>query len=173
MAAWLATLALLAAAVITVGPAFTSNITAPASESSQGLDILTTEFPGAGGDSGTIVFRADQGVTDPEVQTAMTEFFDASRGIIGVVNIMSPYSPIGASQISTIGESTGRVAYAQLILQAGITTDDGARIADEIAVLSPSIEGLDIVLGGDMFRHREPPNSEMLGLAFAIFVLIL
>ncbi len=173
LAAWLATLALLAGAVITVGPAFTSNITAPASESSQGLDILTTEFPGAGGDSGTIVFRADQGVTDPAVQTAMTELFEASKGIVGVVNIMSPYSPIGASQISATGESTGKVAYAQLILEAGTTTDDGARIADEIVSLSPDIEGLEIALGGDMFRHREPPNSEMLGLAFAIFVLIL
>jgi RND superfamily putative drug exporter len=173
IAAWLVAVAILVAAVITVGPAFTSTITAPASESSAGLDILTAEFPGAGGDSGTIVFKADQGVTDPEVQSAMTELFDATKQIEGVINVMSPYSPIGATQISVSGDSAGKVAFAQLVLEAGTTTDDGARIGDEIAALSPDVEGLEIALGGDMFRHREPPNSEMLGIAFAIFVLIL
>jgi hypothetical protein len=45
IAAWLGAVAILIAAVITVGPAFTSTITAPASESSAGLDILTAESP--------------------------------------------------------------------------------------------------------------------------------
>jgi RND superfamily putative drug exporter len=173
IAAWLVTVAILVGAVLTVGPAFTSTITAPASESSAGLDILTAQFPGAGGDSGTIVFKADQGVTDAEVQSAMTELFEATKGIEGVVNVMSPYSPIAAGQISVTGDSAGKVAYAQLVLEAGTTTDDGARIGDEITALSPDVEGLEIALGGDMFRLREPPNSEMLGIAFAIFVLIL
>ena len=170
---WLAVLAILAGAVISVGPAFTSSITAPASESSAGLDILSADFPGAGGDSGTIVFKAEQGVADPAVEAAMTELFEATKGIEGVVNIISPYSPIGANQISSNGESTGKVAYAQLVLDPDTTTDDGARIAEEIGAVSPDTAGLEIALGGDMFRHREPPNSEMLGLAFAIFVLIL
>ena len=65
VAAWLITVAILAGAVILVGPAFSSSITAPASESSAGLDVLAAEFPSAGGDSGTIVFKTDQGVTDP------------------------------------------------------------------------------------------------------------
>src|SRR5690606_21532631 len=93
--------------------------------------------------------------------------------IEGVVNVMSPYGPIGAGQVSSTGDAAGKVAYAQLVLDAGTTTDEGARIADEIATLSPDIDGLEVALGGDMFRHREPPSSEMLGLAFATFVLIL
>ncbi len=173
LAVWLAVLAILAGAVIRIGPAFTSSITAPASESSAGLDILSADFPGAGGDSGTIVFKAEQGVADPAVEAAMTELFDATKGMDGVVNVISPYSPIGANQISENGGSTGKVAFAQLVLDADTTTDDGARIAEEIGALSPDTAGLEIALGGDMFRHREPPNSEMLGLAFAIFVLIL
>jgi len=173
LAGWLTALAILAGAVVSIGSAFTSSITAPASESSAGLEILATEFPGVGGDSGTIVFKATQGVTDPGVQSAMSDLFDATEGVDGVVNVIGPYSPIGANQVSTIGDSAGTVAYARLVLEAGTTTDDGARIADEIGSLSPDIAGLEIALGGDMFRHREPPNSEMLGLAFAIFVLIL
>jgi RND superfamily putative drug exporter len=165
--------AILAGAVITVGPAFTTNITAPSSESSAGLDLLAAKFTNAGGDSGTIVFKADQGVTDLDVQSAMTKLFEDTKEIDNVVNVMSPYSPAGASQISTTGASARKVAYAQLVVEAGTSTDDGARIGDEIAALSPDIEGLEIALGGDMFRHREPPSSEMLGLAFAIFILIL
>jgi putative drug exporter of the RND superfamily len=169
--AWIATAAILAGSVAVVGTGFTSKITAPASESSAGLELLSDEFPGAGGESASIVVWADQGVDDPEVRTALVALFEASKDIDGVVNVMSPYSPIGGTQISSVEPAT--VAYAQLVLEAGTTTDDGSRIAAEIAALSPDIEGVEIALGGDMFRHREPPNSEMLGLAFAIFVLIL
>ncbi len=172
IAAWLVTVVILAGAMISIGPAFTSTITAPASESSAGLELLTADFPSAGGDSGTIVFKADQGVSDPAVQSAMSDLFEATKEIDGVINVMSPYSPIGASQISTSGDDAGNVAFAQLVLEAGTSTDDGARIGDEITRLAPDIDGLEIALGGDMFRFREPPNSEMLGLAFAIFVLI-
>jgi RND superfamily putative drug exporter len=170
--AWLIAVAILVGGMLTIGPAFTSSITAPASESSAGLEILASEFPSAGGDSGTIVFKADQGVTDPVVQTAMTELFEATKQIDGVVNVISPYSPIGGSQISSMGDNTGKIAFAQLVLEAGTTTEDGTRIGENIAELSPDIDGLEIALGGDMFRLREPPNSEMLGIAFAIFILI-
>ena len=92
--AWLLTAALLIGAVVAIGPAFTDNITAPASESSEGLEILTANFPSAGGDQGTIVFQAEQGVTDPEVQVSMSELFEATKQVDGVVNVISPYSPI-------------------------------------------------------------------------------
>ncbi|MEN8113903.1 MAG: MMPL family transporter, partial [Actinomycetota bacterium] len=172
IAAWLLTVAVLVGAVVTIGPAFTDNITAPASESSEGLEILATQFPSAGGDQGTIVFRAEQGVTNPEVQGAMSELFEGAKQVDGVVNVISPYSPMGGAQISSEGESAGKIAYAQLILEAGTTTADGARIAEEIAFMAPEVDGVEVELGGDMFREREPPSSEMLGLAFAIFVLI-
>ena len=172
IAGWLLTVALLVGAVVTIGPAFTDNITAPASESSEGMEILTTQFPSAGGDQGTIVFRAEQGITDPEVQASMSELFDTTKQIDGVVSVISPYSPMGGAQVSSDGESAGKIAYAQLILEAGTTTADGARIGEEIASITPEIGGLETALGGDMFRLREPPNSEMLGIAFAIFVLI-
>jgi putative drug exporter of the RND superfamily len=170
---WLAAAAVLVGGVVTVGPAFTSQITAPTSESSTGLELLAAEFPGAGGDSASIVFRAEQGVGDPEVESAMTGLLEATGEVAGVVTVLSPYSPIGAGQVSVSGESAGKVAFAQLVLGAGTTTTDGARIADEIAALSPDVAGLEIALGGDMYRHREPPNSEMLGLAFAVLVLVL
>ncbi|MEN8238057.1 MAG: MMPL family transporter [Actinomycetota bacterium] len=173
LAAWAITVAMLVGAVVAIGPSFTTSISAPASESSEGLDVLSTQFPNAGGEPATIVFSADLGVEDVEVKTAMSQLFEDTKSIDGVVNVVSPYSPIGGSQISTDGASVGTIAYAQLVLEPGITTDEGATMSQEIAAISPDIEGLEIALGGDMFRHREPPNSEMLGIAFAIFVLII
>ena len=170
---WLAVVAMLGATVAGIGSAYTSNITAPASESSQGLELLAELFPAVGGDSATIVFKTDRSVNDPVVQEAMEELFVGAAQIDGIVNVISPYSPIGASQVSSVGESSDKVAFAKLVLESGTTTADGERIAGEITALSPDVEGLEIALGGDVFRHREPPNSELLGLAFAIFVLIL
>ena len=39
--------------------------------------------------------------------------------------------------------------------------------------LKPSISGVQIEIGGQVFAEFEPPSSELLGLAFAIFILIL
>lgn len=172
LAVWILSAALLAGAVLSIGNAFTENISAPASESSEGLDILTAEFPSAGGDQATIVFRAEQGVDDPAVKAAMSELFSAADEVDGIVNVISPYSPMGATQIASDGDAAGKIAYAQLIVESGTTTVEGEEIAAEITAQVPEIDGLEVALGGDMFRERKPPNSEMLGLAFAIFVLI-
>ena len=37
----------------------------------------------------------------------------------------------------------------------------------------PGIDGVRVEYGGDMFNEFEPPSSELLGLAFAIVILIL
>jgi len=61
-----------------IGSDFSSKMEIPASESASGFDVITANFPeqGAGGRSGSIVFKAEQGVDDPEVQAAMTDLFD-------------------------------------------------------------------------------------------------
>ncbi len=167
-AAWLVVVALLGAAVVGVGPAFTTNITAPESESTRGLEVLATEFPGAGGEPATIVFKTDRDVDDPAVRALISDFLDAAREVDGVVNVVSPYSPIGAGQIS----EDRTIAYAQLVLAADTTTERGGAIRDELAAMAPSDPGIEVAYGGDVFRERKPPSSETLGLAFAMLVLI-
>jgi RND superfamily putative drug exporter len=55
-----------------VGDAFRDEFNLPDVESRRGFDILEDNFGGQGtGVTGTIVFHADQGVDDPEVQEAM------------------------------------------------------------------------------------------------------
>ena len=63
-----------------VGSAFRDEFNLPDVESTDGFDILDEQFGGQGtGYTGTIVFRAEQGVDDPEVQAAMEELFDRGR----------------------------------------------------------------------------------------------
>ena len=172
---WLAALILggvLANAVI--GTAYSTEFALPDVESRQGFDILEEHFAGsaAGGEGGTIVFRAEQGVTDPEVQAAMTEFFDQASQIEGIT-LVSPYTPEGAQQIAAQGPEAGKIAYAQIGISRDTTLEEAGEISDQLEELMPEIEGLQIELGGQIFAEFEVPSSELLGIAFAIIVLIL
>ena len=118
------------------------------------------------------MFQAGPGVTDPAVQSVMTELFEATKQIDGVVNVVSPYSPIGASQIATTGDSAGDVAYAQLILEAGTTTDDGARIGDEIAALSLTSKASRLSWAEICSAIANRQVQRCLDSRFAIFILI-
>ena len=116
-----------------VGPAFSSKMEIPASESASGFDVLNQYFPGqgAGGRSGTIVFKAEQGVDDPEVVAAMTDLFD-SVGTIEGVTVISPYDESGVRQINP----DGTIAYATVNLDQSLgqneMSDVGAQIIDQL-----------------------------------------
>ncbi len=157
-----------------VGTAYSTEFALPDVESRRGFDILEEHFAGsaAGGEGGTIVFRAEQGVNDPEVQAAMTEFFDTASQIEGIT-IVSPYSPEGSQQIAAQGPEAGKIAYAQIGISRDTTLEEAAAISDQLEELMPEIEGLQIELGGQIFAEFEVPDSELLGIAFAIIVLIL
>ncbi len=164
------------ALVGTIGASSDSSFSIPDSESKSGFDTLDEFFGGAGsGRSGTIVFIADQGVDDPEVQAAMTELFDQVDEIEGVT-LTSPYSPQGQQrgQVATDGELAGLVAYAQVDLSADLSEIQGTEIGAEIGDLAPTdIDGLQVEVGGQALGEFEPPESELIGLAFAVVVLIL
>ncbi|MGH1502111.1 MAG: hypothetical protein ACRBI6_01015, partial [Acidimicrobiales bacterium] len=101
---WVFALALLIGVAVGIGPSYDGAFEIPASESADGFALLEEEFPGAGGSfGGTIVFKADQGVDDPEVQGAMEELFtlvdsievdeglDANGADLDDVTVRSPY----------------------------------------------------------------------------------
>src|SRR5262245_56450069 len=57
------------------GGAFSTDFTFPDSESAEVIEQLETVSPEDAGFPGQIVFRAEQGVDDPEVQAAMEQIF--------------------------------------------------------------------------------------------------
>ncbi|MGZ5319194.1 MAG: MMPL family transporter [Actinomycetota bacterium] len=170
---WVAALILGGAASSVIGTAYNTQFSLPDVESRRGFDILDRYFAdsGAGGEGGTIVFRAEQGVTDPEVQQAMTGFFDEASKIEGIT-LVSPYTEEGAQQIAAQGPEAGRIAYAQIGLPRDIALVEATTISSELKDLLPEIPGVQIEVGGAILAEFEVPSSELLGLAFAIIVLI-
>ena len=116
----------------------------------------------------TIVFRAPAGVTDPSVQGPMTAYF-AEVAKIPDVTVTSPYDPGNASQISKDGTDRPRRHRGAV----GPHVHRGHRHRRRRSrTPHRTIDGVQIEFGGDMFGSFEPPSSETLGLAFAIFILI-
>jgi RND superfamily putative drug exporter len=180
---WAAVAVVVFAAAGVVGPAFGSGSTIPVSDSAAGFAVLEEHFPelGTGGQSGTIVFRADQGVDDPVVTAAMEDLFaTVDAGFPGEdgtarapgATVVSPYSRQGAGQIATAGRLAGRLAFATVNLSVDVDDTESARIGELIADEAPSIDGLEVLAGGQYLASIEPPESELIGIAFAVVVLI-
>ena len=171
---WVAALIVAGGVSGAVGTAYSTEFALPDVESRRGFDILDEHFAdsSAGGEGGTIVFRAEQGVTDPEVQREMTAFFEEASRIEGIT-LIGPYTEEGAQQVASQGPEAGRIAYAQIGLPRDITLEEAAVISAELRELMPQIPGVQIEIGGALLAEFEVPSSELLGLAFAIIVLIL
>ena len=168
LALWIAVLLGVNALSGVVGTSFANAFAIPESESRDGFDVLEEHFPGVGVEFGTIVFTADAGVDDPEVQAAMEEMFAAADEIPELV-VTSPYSEAGARQIN----EDGTVAYAQIAIDDdGVDQLRGAEIGAELAELAPEVDGLEVEIGGQFFAEFEPPEAELIGLSFAVIVLI-
>jgi len=173
VALWFLALLGLGAVSGLVGTSFQDEFTLPDVESRTGFDILEDDFGGQGtGISGTIVFRAEQGVDDPEVRAAMQALFDDLDGR-GDLSVVSPYDEGGAFQVASTGEEAGRIAYAQVEAPANASFDETLAISEDIQAAAPDIDGLQVEVGGAAFAEFEAPESEVLGLGFAVVILIL
>jgi len=155
-----------------VGSDYSTQLKLPDVESKHGFDIIDRDFGGRSGDAASIVYEAPQGVTDPAVQSAMEAYFAAITADTGVV-VISPYSPDGAGQIATQGDKAGTIAFARLEMPGDLSFDQARELGKQIEALRPTVDGLRIEYSGGAFRDFEPPSSELLGLAFAIVILIL
>ena len=184
VALWLLALVGVFTAAGAVGPAYQDAFDVPKSDSAEGFAVLEEHFAhlGTGGKSGTIVFRAEQGVDDPHVTAAMQELFtlvdggfpdDAGVARHPGATVVSPYSADGAGQIAREGPLAGRLAYAQVNLAADVDLTEASQIGAAIADSAPAIDGLEVLPGGTALGEFEVPETEFIGLAFAVVVLIL
>jgi RND superfamily putative drug exporter len=157
-----------------VGDGFRDEFNLPDVESKEGNDILEEHFGGQGaGALGTIVFHADQGVEDPEVERQMQALFDHAATLDDVARVESPYAEGGEQQIASQGDEAGNIAYANVEMPEDIEFARAGEIRDEILDEAPDIDGVDLEMGGFIFAEFEEPQSEAVGLAFAIVILIL
>ena len=165
-----------------VGAAFSADLSTPGAESTDGFTTLVENFGGGGSSAGgSIVFQTDRGIDDPPIQAAMETMFadvelievdTSSKDDAGVdrddVTVTSPYTDFGAQQVSP----DRTVAFAQVNLGAHVDFTESGMIGQEITALLPVIDGLRIEIGGEALSEFEPPQTELVGVAFAIVVLI-
>ena len=150
-----------------IGSAFNAEFSTKESESTSGFETLSEHFPGAGSAfGGQIVFQTESGVES--VKEPMQAMFAEVATIEGVT-LVDPFTLFGAEQIN----GDGTVAFAQVNLANDINESESVLIGEQIHELIPSIEGLRIEIGGSALGEFEPPESELIGLAFAVVVLIL
>jgi RND superfamily putative drug exporter len=180
---WVLGLVAVFAAAGAIGPSYDGVLDIPASDSADGFDVLEQHFPdlGVGGLSGTIVFRADQGVDDPAVTAAMEDLFAQVDAGFPDANgeprhpgatVVSPYSEPGRGQIAHEGPLAGELAYAQVNLATDVDLAESARLGQAIVDHAPALEGLEVLPGGAPLGPYQPPDSELIGLAFAVVILI-
>jgi putative drug exporter of the RND superfamily len=158
-----------ALANVATTPAFSSSFDAPASESTIGLELAAERFDrvGDGMRSGTIVFTSDVGVDDDAVVAAMETMFGAVDRLDGV-EVYSPYIAGSVGQVN----SDRTVAFARVQLDESLERSDLEAVGAAIWELRPSMDGLSVEVGGQALAAFEPPKSELLGLGFAVLVLI-
>ena len=170
IAAWVVALIVVFAAVFAVGPAFDASFEIPESESQRGFDALDEHFGGFGsGQSGSIVFRSESGIDDPAVRSVMEEMFAEVATYEGVT-LSSPYEGVGAAARVS---ADGTVAYAAISLAADLDFTETAELGADMLALAPDIEGLQVEVGGNALAEFSPPETEFIGLAFAVVILII
>jgi len=166
---WIVALAVLGGAAGRIGTNFSLQFNLPDVESARGIDVLTETFGGeSSGRTGSIVVRADAGVNRPEVVQPLTGFF-AELDARDDLAVISPFDPAAMNQISR----DGTIAFATVNLDASIETqEEFIAIFEDMTAIAPVIEGVQIEYGGEVFAEFEAPSSEILGLAFAVIILI-
>ena len=101
-----------------VGSRFGQGFTPPGFESTRGIKTLTEAFGGQGaGDGGTIVFRSDRGIDDPEVRAVMETLFGAITAIGANPTIVIDTDPATATLSADVRQ---RLAKADLAPLKGI-----------------------------------------------------
>jgi RND superfamily putative drug exporter len=156
-----------------IGGAFHTEFKLPGTESQAAFDLL--QRSGNFRDrqvQGQIVFHADQGVHDPEVQAAMEKLFSEVQHskTIRNVTVVSPYSERGVRQIGK-----DNVAYAEVNF-ADRSNEQFTADGKAIKALGEKIDvpGLQVDFGGDMFATA-PLNgaTEAIGILAAMIILLL
>jgi len=170
VALWVAFLIVVVGGASIIGATYDANPSLPDSESSRGFDVIDQYFGGIGsGSQGTIVFQAPGGIDDPAVRSSMTALFAETAAQDAVVAVTSPYTLAGASQIT----ADRTIAYATVDLGADVDDNESEALGRTLSLTAQRSENLNIQFGGSAFAEFEPPTAELIGLAFAVVVLIL
>ncbi len=154
-----------------VGTNFSTDLKLPGSDSQATLDLLKEHFPSRSGATGDLVFKANKNVTDPSVQQAVSDVVAKLKQVPAVGDVITPYVPEGAGQISP----EGNIARATIQFNQSFS-EITASTADKIkeVVASSNTPDVQFELGGRFFANvTQPGSTEVIGLAAAVLILLI
>ena len=168
---WLVILGGLLAAARAFGGTYVNDYTVPDSGSSNGLNLLNSDYPQQGGFGGQIVFHASHG-TVAQQQTAVDQ---ATANVSKLPHVIKAVSPFASSPTGAVSKS-GTIAYTSVSWSdnpAGLTTSYLNELNNAVAPARKA--GLAVEYGGgagQIGQQTSDTVSEVIGLGFALLLLV-
>ena len=167
---WIAALVGINVLASVVGTNFTTNFSAPNTESTRAANLLRANFKAQAGDSVQVVFEGKPSMHDPAVREQVRTFSAALGEVPHVTGVSDPYATPGS--ISKSG--TVALANAQLDDKAqNISNSVGSQIID--LAEAHSTPQLTVHVGGQLIQQSERPSlsGEGIGILAAIVILLI
>src|ERR1022692_1197096 len=168
---WLVILGGLLAAARAFGGTYVNDYTVPDSGSSNGLNLLNSDYPQQGGFGGQIVFHASHG-TVAQQQPAVDQ---ATANVSKLPHVIKAVSPFASSPAGAVSKS-GTIAYTSVSWSdnpAGLTTSYLNELNNAVAPARKA--GLAVEYGGgagQIGQQTSDTVSEVIGLGFALLLLV-
>jgi RND superfamily putative drug exporter len=174
LAAWLLALLTITGLSRAAGSRFTDSWSLPGTDSSTATSLLMSVSPAISGDTEQVVVGTYGGLTvrDPAVRARFTVLLTKLSRLDGVTGVVSPYSSLGAAQVS----KDGRVAFATL--QFGLAAPDvpkssGQQLLDDVKAASTPDAVMAVTGQVAEASETPPPVGAGLGILAAAVVLAL
>ena len=172
--AWLVVLVGVSVAARVAGDHYRDDFTLPGTDTQAAFDLLQQEFPGASGDTATIVLHARSGTLRGRAPLATaTAMLARVAKLPHVAEVDSPFGARGAARTSP----DGRTAFATVTVDGQATTlssGDITRIVDTARAADGA--ALQVEVTGDLASVAEQPSqsySELIGVVAAAVILFL
>ncbi len=167
---WLAVLAGIGTAAITLSAPTDDAFSIPGTPSVQTFERLGEVFPGSSGATGTVVIAAPEGqtLTDPANFAAISQAVSQLGSLPNVAAVSDPFQAMGVSQDLSVGYITVNYMLPSYDLPA-TSLDEAQQATAPIAQA-----GLEVEYAGGAFVEQELPGGgigEALGVVVAIMVL--
>ncbi len=153
------------------GGQYVNDYSVPGSGSSNGLNLLNSDYPQQGGYGGQIVFHASHG-TVTEQQAAVNQATSNVAKLSGVIKAVSPFASPNSGAVS----KNGTIAYSSVSWSdnpAGLTSSYLDQLNNAVAPARKA--GLEVQYGGgagQIGQQTGDKASELIGLACALVLLL-
>ena len=169
--AWLVALVGVTVLSSAIGTNFTTNFSAPNTESTRAANLLKDDFKAQSGDIVQVALRGAPSMQSPDVRKQVQSFIAALARVPHVTSVSDPYATRGGVSPS------GTVALANAQLD-GKARDISNSVGQEMIKRAElhSSRALEVRLGGQLIEQSErarPPSTEGIGILAAVIILLI